>query len=236
MRGMTRCGWLTSSRTCPWRSWGAGVEIVISHLGHHANIVPWQQLAAQVGATLKVIPVDDESRLLLDAYTDLLTDRTRLVAVSHVSNVLGTIVPVGEVIEAGHRAGATVLIDGAQAAAHLPVDVSALDADFYAFSGHKVFGPLGIGALYGKPELLEAMPPWQGGRNMIQDVTLEQTRYAPPPARLEAGTGSIADAVGLGAALDYLGRIGLAPIGRYEHELLAYCTPPGRSSACPVSA
>jgi cysteine desulfurase/selenocysteine lyase len=203
---------------------GAGDEIIISHLEHHANIVPWQQLAAQVGAELKVIPVDEDGQLLLDAYGDLLSERTRLVAVSHVSNVLGTIVPVSEVVEAAHRAGAVVLIDGAQAVAHIPVDVSALDADFYVLSGHKVFAPLGIGALYGKPELLEAMPPWQGGGNMIQDVTLEQTRYAQPPARFEAGTGSIADAVGLGAALDYLSRIGLAPIGRYEHELLAYAT------------
>jgi cysteine desulfurase / selenocysteine lyase len=203
---------------------GAGDEIVISHLEHHANIVPWQQLAEQVGATLKVIPVDDDGQLLLGAYQDLLTDRTRLVAVSHVSNVLGTIVPVSEVIEAAHRAGAKVLIDGAQAIAHIPVDVTALDADFYAFSGHKVFGPLGIGALYGKPELLEAMPPWQGGGNMIQDVTLERATYARPPARFEAGTGSIADAVGLGAALDYVSRIGLASIGRYEHGLLEYAT------------
>jgi cysteine desulfurase / selenocysteine lyase len=203
---------------------GAGDEIVISHLEHHANIVPWQQFAEQVGAMLKVIPVDDDGQLLLGAYQDLLTDRTRLVAVSHVSNVLGTIVPVSEVIEAAHRAGAKVLIDGAQAIAHIPVDVTALDADFYAFSGHKVFGPLGIGVLYGKPELLEAMPPWQGGGNMIQDVTLERATYARPPARFEAGTGSIADAVGLGAALDYVSRIGLASIGRYEHGLLEYAT------------
>lgn len=203
---------------------GAGDEIVISHLEHHANIVPWQQLAEQVGAKLKVIPVDDDGQLLLGAYQDLLTDRTRLVAVSHVSNVLGTVVPVREVIEAAHRAGAKVLIDGAQAIAHIPVDVTALDADFYAFSGHKVFGPLGIGALYGKPELLEAMPPWQGGGNMIKDVTLERTTYAQPPARFEAGTGSIADAVGLGAALSYVSRIGLASIGRYEHGLLEYAT------------
>ena len=203
---------------------GAGDEIVISHLEHHANIVPWQQLAGQTGAKLKVIPVGDDGQLLLDAYQGLLTDRTRLVAVSHVSNVLGTIVPVKEVIEAAHRAGAAVLIDGAQAVAHIPVDVSALDADFYAFSGHKVFGPLGIGALYGKAELLEAMPPWQGGGNMIQDVTLERATYAAPPARFEAGTGSIADAVGLGAAIRFVERIGLVAIGRYEHELLGYAT------------
>ena len=203
---------------------GTGDEIVISHLEHHANIVPWQQLAEQTGAKLKVIPVDDDGQLLLDAYQDLLTDRTRLVAVSHVSNALGTIVPVSEVIEAAHRAGAKVLIDGAQAVAHLPTDVRGLDADFYVFSGHKVFAPTGIGVLYGKPEVLEAMPPWQGGGNMIRDVTFERTTYQHPPGRFEAGTASIADAAALGTALDYVQRIGLAPIARYEHELLGYAT------------
>ena len=203
---------------------GTGDEIVISHLEHHANIVPWQQLAEQVGAKLKVIPVDDDGQLLLDAYQDLLTDRTRLVAVSHVSNALGTIVPVSEVIEAAHRAGAKVLIDGAQAVAHVPVDVRSLDADFYVFSGHKIFAPTGIGVLYGKPEVLEAMPPWQGGGNMIRDVTFERTTYQYPPGRFEAGTGSIADAAALGTALDYVSAIGLPNIARYEHELLGYAT------------
>ena len=211
------------------QAWGrqyiaAGDEIVISHLEHHSNIVPWQQLAEQTGAKLKIIPVDDDGQLLLDAYQDLLTDRTRLVAVSEVSNVLGTIVPVGQVVEAAHRAGARVLIDGAQAIAHLPVDVRAMDADFYVFSGHKVFAPTGIGVLYGKPEVLESMPPWQGGGNVIQDVTFERTTYQHPPARFEAGTGSIADAVGLGAALDYVTRVGLPIIARYERELLGYAT------------
>ena len=211
------------------QSWGrryiaAGDEIVISHLEHHSNIVPWQQLAERTGAKLKVIPVDDDGQLLLGAYQDLLSDRTRLVAVSEVSNVLGTIVPVGQVIAAAHRAGARVLIDGAQAIAHLPVDVTAMDADFYAFSGHKVFAPTGIGALYGKLEVLESMPPWQGGGNVIQDVTFERTTYQHPPARFEAGTGSIADAVGLGAALDYVTGIGLPNIARYERELLSYAT------------
>lgn len=211
------------------QAWGrryiaAGDEIVISHLEHHSNIVPWQQLAEQTGAKLKVIPVDDDGQLLLDAYQDLLTDRTRLVAVSEVSNVLGTIVPVGQVIAAAHRAGARVLIDGAQAIAHLPVDVSSMDADFYAFSGHKVFAPTGIGVLYGKPEVLESMPPWQGGGNVIRDVTFERTTYQHPPARFEAGTGSIADAVGLGAALDHVTRIGPPNIARYERELLSYAT------------
>ena len=209
------------------QAWGRqnvrdGDEILISHLEHHANIVPWQQLAEQVGATLKVIPVDDEGQLLLDAYTGLLSDRTRLVAVSHVSNTLGTIVPVSEVIEGAHRAGARVLIDGAQAVAHLPTDVRGLDADFYVFSGHKVFAPTGIGVLYGKPELLETMPPWQGGGNMIRDVTFERTAYQGPPARYEAGTGSIGDAVALGTAVDFVRQTGLPAIARYEHDLLGY--------------
>ncbi|MGD0942979.1 MAG: family 2A encapsulin nanocompartment cargo protein cysteine desulfurase [Acidimicrobiales bacterium] len=201
---------------------GRDDEIVISHLEHHANIVPWQQLAAETGAKLKVIPVDDDGRLLLDAYGDLLSERTRLVSVAHVSNVLGTIVPVKEVIDAAHRVGARVLIDGAQAVAHMVVDVQDMDADFYVFSGHKIFGPTGIGALYGKSDLLEEMPPWQGGGNMISDVTLERTIYQRPPAKFEAGTGNIADAVGLGTALDYLSRLGRSIIERYEHELLQY--------------
>ena len=203
---------------------GPGDEILISHLEHHSNIVPWQLLAEQTGAKLRIIPVTDDGQLMLDAYGDLLTDRTRLVAVAHVSNVLGTILPVGEIAAAAHRAGARVLIDGAQAMAHIPTDVSALDADFYVFSGHKVFAPTGIGVLYGKPEVLEAMPPWQGGGNMIQDVTFERTTYQRPPARFEAGTGSIGDAVALGAALDYLSWVGVASVAGYEHELLGYAT------------
>jgi len=203
---------------------GRDDEIVISYLEHHANIVPWQQLAQQTGAKLKVIPVDDDGQLLLGAYADLLSDRTRLVAVAQVSNVLGTVVPVQEIIEAAHRAGALVLIDGAQAIAHIPVKVQAMDADFYVFSGHKVFAPTGIGALYGKPEVLQDMPPWQGGGNMISDVTFEQATYRGPPGRFEAGTGNIADAVGLGTALDYVSALGLPIIEQYEHELLAYAT------------
>ena len=203
---------------------GRDDEILISHLEHHANLVPWQQLAAETGAKLKVIPVDDDGQLLLDAYGDLLSSRTRLVAVSQVSNVLGTIVPVKEVVEAAHRVGARVLIDGAQAVAHMPVDVQAMDADFYVFSGHKIFAPTGIGALYGKSDVLEEMPPWQGGGNMISDVTLERTIYQGPPAKFEAGTGNIADAVGLGTALDYLSRLGRPIVERYEHELLKYAT------------
>jgi cysteine desulfurase / selenocysteine lyase len=201
---------------------GPDDEIVISYLEHHANIVPWQLLAQQTGAKLRVIPVDDQGQLLMDAYADLLSDRTRLVSVAHVSNVLGTIVPVAEVIEAAHRVGARVLVDGAQAMAHLPVNVEEMDADFYAFSGHKVFAPTGIGALYGKQEILEEMPPWHGGGNMISDVTFKRTAYQEPPAKFEAGTGNIADAVGLSAALDYVRGLGLPIVEQYEHQLLGY--------------
>jgi cysteine desulfurase / selenocysteine lyase len=203
---------------------GRDDEIVLSHLEHHANIVPWQQLAEETGARLRVIPVDDDGRLLLDRYADLLGDRTRLVAVAHVSNVLGTIVPVQAVIAAAHAVGARVLVDGAQAVAHMPVNVQSMDADFYVFSGHKVFAPTGVGALFAKTELLEEMPPWQGGGSMIKDVTFERTTYSEPPGKFEAGTGNIADAVGLGAALDYVSRLGLPNIAAYEHRLLQYAT------------
>jgi cysteine desulfurase/selenocysteine lyase len=209
------------------KAWGsanvaAGEEIVVSLLEHHANIVPWQQLAEEKGARIRVIPVDDSGQILLDEYQKLLNDRTRLVAITQVSNALGTITPVREVVELAHRVGARVLVDGAQAVSHLRVNVQALDADFYVFSGHKIYGPTGIGALYGKAELLDAMPPWQGGGNMIEDVTFERTRYQSAPAKFEAGTGNIADTAGLGAALDYVDRIGLENIARYEHGLLAY--------------
>ncbi|CAI2435040.1 family 2A encapsulin nanocompartment cargo protein cysteine desulfurase [Serratia plymuthica] len=203
---------------------GEGDEIVVSQLEHHANIVPWQQLAASVGAKIRVIPVDDSGQILLDEYRKLLSPRTRLVSITQVSNALGTVTPVEQVIALAHQAGARVLVDGAQAVSHLKVNVQALDADFYVFSGHKVFGPTGIGAVYGKAELLETLPPWQGGGNMIADVTFEKTLYQPAPARFEAGTGNIADAVGLGAALDYVERLGLDNINRYEHELLEYAT------------
>jgi cysteine desulfurase/selenocysteine lyase len=211
------------------QSWGrrnvsAGDEIVISWLEHHANIVPWQQLTAAVGARLRVAPVDDSGQVILEEYEKLIGPRTRLVSVSQVSNALGTIVPVGEMIEIAHRHGARVLVDGAQAVSHLPVDVQALDCDFYCFSGHKIFGPTGIGALYGKGEVLEQMPPWQGGGNMISDVRFEKTTYQAPPWRFEAGTGNIADAVGLGAALDYVNAIGRESINAYEHQLLDYAT------------
>jgi cysteine desulfurase/selenocysteine lyase len=203
---------------------GAGDEIIVSHLEHHANIVPWQQLAAEKGAKIRVIPVDDTGQVLLDEYRKLLNDRTKLVAVTQVSNALGTVVPVREIVELAHRAGARALVDGAQSVSHLRVNVQALDADFFVFSGHKIFGPTGIGVVYGKRELLDDMPPWQGGGNMIADVTFERTLFQPPPNKFEAGTGNIADAVGLGAALDYVQRLGLENIARCEHDLLHYAT------------
>ena len=211
------------------KTWGAqhvqaGDEIVVSHLEHHANIVPWQQLAAEKGAHLRVIPVDDNGQVLLDEYKKLLNDRTKIVAVTQVSNALGTVVPVKEIVSLAHRAGAVALVDGAQSVSHMRVNVQDLDADFFVFSGHKVFGPTGIGVVYGKRDLLDNMPPWQGGGNMIADVTFEKTIYQPPPNKFEAGTGNIADAVGLGAAIDYVQRVGLENIARYEHDLLAYAT------------
>jgi cysteine desulfurase/selenocysteine lyase len=211
------------------KSWGAkhigaGDEIVISHLEHHANIVPWQQLASEKGAKIRVIPVDDSGQIMLQEYQRLLNDRTKIVSVTQVSNALGTVVPVREIVALAHRAGARALVDGAQSVSHMGVDVRVLDADFFVFSGHKIFGPTGIGVIYGKRDVLEDMPPWQGGGNMIADVTFERTVYHAPPTRFEAGTGNIADAVGLGAALEYIERIGIGNIGRYEHGLLDYAT------------
>jgi cysteine desulfurase/selenocysteine lyase len=211
------------------QSWGRqhinkGDEIVISWIEHHANIVPWQMLAADKGAILRVIPVDDSGQILLDEYEKLLSTRTKLVSFTHVSNALGTITPAHQMVQMAHRYGARVLVDGAQAVSHMRVDVQSLDADFYVFSGHKVFGPTGIGVLYGKPDALADSPPWQGGGNMIVDVTFEKTTYQPPPFRFEAGTGNIADAVGLGAAIAYLDTIGMENISRHEHELLVYAT------------
>jgi cysteine desulfurase / selenocysteine lyase len=203
---------------------GEGDEIVLTTLEHHSNIVPWQFLADEVGAVLRVVPVTDRGEVLLGDYGKLLNARTRLVAITHVSNALGTILPVGEMIQAAHRHGARVLVDGAQAVSHLPVNVQALDADFYVFSGHKVFGPSAVGVVYGKKALLDEMPPWQGGGNMIQRVTFEKSTFADPPARFEAGTGTLGPAVGLGAALDYLEQIGMENIARHEHELLVHAT------------
>ncbi|HRP24414.1 family 2A encapsulin nanocompartment cargo protein cysteine desulfurase [Thauera sp.] len=212
------------AKTWGWQNVGEGDEIIVSHLEHHANIVPWQQLAAAKGARLRVIPVDDSGQVLLDEYRKLLNDRTKIVAVTQVSNALGTVVPVKEIVAMAHRAGAKALVDGAQSVSHMRVNVQDIDADFFVFSGHKVFAPTGIGAVYGKREVLEDMPPWQGGGNMIADVTFEKTIYHGPPTRFEAGTGNIADAVGLGAAIDYVERIGLENIARYEHDLLVYAT------------
>jgi cysteine desulfurase / selenocysteine lyase len=206
------------------RNVGKDDEIVITWLEHHSNIVPWQQLAAEKGAKLRVAPIDDRGQVLLDEFERLLNSRTRLVSLTHVSNALGTITPVKEMVAMAHRHGARVLVDGAQAVSHLRVDVQDLGPDFYAFSGHKVFGPTGIGVLFGRAELLDTTPPWQGGGNMIADVTFERTVYQPAPARFEAGTGNIADAVGLGAALDYLTRVGIENVTRHEHELLVYAT------------
>jgi cysteine desulfurase/selenocysteine lyase len=177
-----------------------------------------------VGAVIRVIPVDDSGQILLDEYRKLLNARTKLVAITQVSNALGTITPVETIVALAHAAGARVLVDGAQSVSHLRVNVRALDADFFVFSGHKVFAPTGIGVVYGKAALLEQMPPWQGGGNMIADVTFERTQYQPAPNKFEAGTGNIADAVGLGAAIDYVERIGLERIAHYEHDLLAYAT------------
>ncbi len=199
-------------------------EIVITWLEHHANIVPWQMLCAEKGARLRVAPVDDHGQIILDEYERLLGPRTRLVSLAQVSNALGTVTPLEEMIVAAHRHGAKVLVDGAQAVSHMRVDVQEYDCDFYVFSGHKLFAPTGIGVVYGKSEVLDSMRPWQGGGNMIQDVTFERTTYQPPPLRFEAGTGSIADAVGLGAAIEYLERIGMVNITRHENELMEYGT------------
>lgn len=199
-------------------------EIVVTWMEHHANIVPWQMLCAEKGARLRVAPVDDSGQVLLDEYEKLLGPKTRLVSITHVSNALGTILPVKEMVEAAHRHGARVLVDGAQAVSHMRVDVQSINCDFYVFSGHKVFAPTGIGVVYGRSEVLDTMPPWQGGGNMIQDVTFEKTIYQPAPQRFEAGTGNIADAVGLGAAIDYLDRVGIANVSRHEHMLLTYAT------------
>ena len=199
-------------------------EILITWLEHHANIVPWQMLCAEKGARLRVAPVDSTGQILLDEYEKLLGPKTRLVSLTQVSNALGVVTPASAMIDAAHRHGAKVLLDGAQAVSHMRIDVQSLDCDFFVFSGHKVFAPTGIGVVYGKPEILEYMQPWQGGGNMIQDVTFERTVYQAAPQRFEAGTGNIGDAVGLGAAVDYLDRVGMENISRYEHDLLVYAT------------
>ncbi|MEK7335200.1 MAG: cysteine desulfurase [Candidatus Binatota bacterium] len=201
-----------------------GDEVVISAMEHHSNIVPWQMLCEQVGARLRVIPMNHDGELLLDEYERLLGARTKLVSVAHVSNALGTINPIGRIIESAHRRNIPVLVDGAQAAPHMKVDVQELDCDFYAFSGHKLFGPTGIGILYGKARHLEAMPPYQGGGDMISLVTFEKTHYNIIPYKFEAGTPHIAGVIGLGAAIDYVSGIGLDAVAAYEGEVLAYAT------------
>lgn len=202
----------------------AGDEILITAMEHHSNIVPWQMLCQQTGAVLKVAPINEQGELLYSRFEQLLTARTRLVAVGHMSNALGTINPVKDIIDVAHAINVPVLLDGAQAAPHIAVDVQALDCDFYAFSGHKLYGPSGIGVLYGKQELLEAMPPYQGGGDMIRMVTFEETEYNALPYKFEAGTPSIADTIGLGAALDYVTVLGMNNIAAYEHKLLTYAT------------
>jgi cysteine desulfurase/selenocysteine lyase len=211
------------------RSWGrphlsTGDRILITEMEHHADIVPWQMVCAQTGARLDVAPIDDDGVLLLDELEKRLTPSTRMVALAHVSNVLGTVNPVREVVEMARKMDARVLVDGAQAVQHLPVDLRELGCDFYAFSGHKAYGPTGVGVLWGRYELLESMPPWQGGGDMIRSVTFEKTDYAAPPHRFEAGTPHIVGVLGLGAALDYLTGLGLEAVHAHEAELLAYAT------------
>lgn len=199
-----------------------GDEIILTMLEHHANIVPWQLIAQETGAVIKVAPVDKTGQIILSEYEKLFNKRTKFVSATHVSNALGTVTPVAELIAIAHAHGVRILIDGAQSIAHIPINVSALDADFFVFSGHKIFAPTGIGAVYGKSELLEAARPYHGGGNMIKDVTFERTVYNPAPNKFEAGTGSIADAVGLGAALEYLNGIGMEAVNKHEHRLLVY--------------
>jgi cysteine desulfurase/selenocysteine lyase len=201
-----------------------GDEVVITELEHHSNIVPWQQLRDEKGVVLKVAPVSDDGELIMPAFDALLGERTRLVAVAHMSNVLGTVLPVAEITRKAHAVGAKVLLDGCQAVTHIPVDMQALGCDFYVFSGHKLYGPSGIGVLYGREELLDAMPPFMGGGDMISSVTFEKSTWAKLPHKFEAGTPAIAQAIGLGAAIDYVTSIGLDAIGAHEAELLNYAT------------
>ncbi len=201
-----------------------GDEIIVSHLEHHSNIVPWQMVCEKTKAVLKVIPIDNNGELIMSAYEELLSDKTKIVAVNHVSNALGIVNPIKEIIVKAHKYGAAVLIDGAQAVAHLRPDVQDLDCDFYVFSGHKMCGPTGVGVLYGKQEWLEKMPPYKGGGEMIKEVTFEKTTYADLPHKFEAGTPNIAGGIGLGVAIDYLNEVGFKNIHEYEKELLNYAT------------
>lgn len=202
----------------------AGDEIIISAMEHHSNIVPWQMLCEQNGCTLKIVPINDHGEIILEEYTKLLSPKTKLVSIVYISNSLGTINPVNEIIRQARKVGAVILVDGAQAVSHLPVDVQKLDCDFFAFSGHKLFGPTGVGVLYGKKALLERMPPYQGGGDMIASVTFEKTSYNVLPYKFEAGTPNIAGAIGLGVAIDYVLSVGLDSIAAYKKELLDYGT------------
>lgn len=211
------------------QTWGrkflkAGDEIIITALEHHANIVPWQMLREQVGVTLKIVPVTATGEVRIEDIKNTLSSRTKLIAVAHISNVLGTILPVGEICALAHSVGALALIDGCQAIGHMPVDVRSLGADFYVFSSHKLYGPSGIGILYGKREILAAMPPYQGGGDMIASVSFDETTYKEPPHRFEAGTPPITEVIGMGAAIDYISTIGMARLARREEEILAYAT------------
>ena len=210
----------TYGRTCV----RTGDEILVSEMEHHSNIVPWQMLCEATGATLQVVPITDTGELRLDEFERLLSPRTRIVAMTHVSNALGTITPIETLVRMAHAQGAVVLVDGAQAVAHMPVDVQAIDCDFYVFSGHKIFGPTGIGVLYGRSALLDAMPPYQGGGDMIRSVTFEGTSYNEVPYKFEAGTPNIAGAIGLAEALSYVSEVGLTRIAAYERDLLSYGT------------
>ncbi|HVI06589.1 MAG TPA: cysteine desulfurase, partial [Sphingomicrobium sp.] len=204
------------------RHLGTGDEVLITAMEHHSNIVPWQLVCEEKGASLRVAPINDQGELLLEEFQKLLGPRTKIVALAHVSNALGTVNPVREIVDLAHRRGVPVLVDGAQAVPHMPVDLQALDVDFYALSSHKMFGPTGVGVLYGKAELLEAMPPYQGGGDMISSVTFEKTTYNQLPFKFEAGTPNVAGAIGLGMAIEYLNQIGMEKIRDYEHELLGY--------------
>jgi cysteine desulfurase / selenocysteine lyase len=201
-----------------------GDEIILSYLEHHSNIVPWQLIAEKTGATVRAVPIDEHGEFMLDSYLDMLGPKTKIVAVTHISNAIGTITPIRQIIDAAHDAGAVVLIDGSQAVPHLKVDMQEIGADFYVFTGHKVFGPTGIGVLYGKAELLAKMPPYQGGGDMINRVTFEKTTFAKGHSKFEAGTPPIVQAIGLGTAIDYVNSIGLDKIGAHEQSLLAYAT------------
>ena len=203
---------------------GPGDEVIVSNMEHHSNIVPWQMLREEKGVVLRVVPIDDSGELLMDEYERMLSPRTKLVSITHVANALGTILPVEQIIEMAHAQGVPVMLDGAQAVPHMAVDVRGLDCDFYVFSGHKIFGPTGTGVLYGKAEMLEAMPPVQGGGDMIKSVTFEKTIYNDLPYKFEAGTPNIAGAIGLGAAINYVQSIGYEAFGAYEDELLDYGT------------